>query len=157
MNVLDLRPRQKYRGFSPDAVRSTPACSLLGSDRVSEHSSLTGKAGICARLSISVVTETELRFGVSLQYDTHTEAHETAIEALQRLLARFDVEPVSRPVARVAGDIMGNLQSRGAELNDLHAVYIAATAIVESVPVLTANVDHFDRIEDVSVIDWSSY
>jgi hypothetical protein len=48
-------PRQKpsvghpvwpqYGGFLRRSVRSTPACSLLGSHGVSEHSSLTGRRG----------------------------------------------------------------------------------------------------------------
>lgn len=37
-------------------------------------------------------------------------------------------------------------------LNDLHDVYIAATARPEQLPVLTANVDHFERIDD-----WAAY
>jgi hypothetical protein len=58
-----VRPQQKYSvgnpvrpqssGFLPQNVRSTLACSLLGSDRVSEHSSLTGRRGVCARISIT--------------------------------------------------------------------------------------------------------
>jgi tRNA(fMet)-specific endonuclease VapC len=34
-------------------------------------------------------------------------------------------------------------------------VYVGATARVRQLPVLTANVDHFERIENVSVVDWA--
>jgi len=40
-------------------------------------------------------------------------------------------------------------------LDDLHDVYIAATARTQRLPVLTGTVDHFDRIENVRVIDWA--
>jgi tRNA(fMet)-specific endonuclease VapC len=33
-------------------------------------------------------------------------------------------------------------------------VYIAATARTRDLPVLTANVGHFDRIDDLRVVDW---
>jgi tRNA(fMet)-specific endonuclease VapC len=36
-------------------------------------------------------------------------------------------------------------------------VYIAATARSEELPVLTANVEHFERIDDVRVVDWETF
>ena len=41
---VEIQPCHRQR-CSRWAYRSTPACSLLGSDRVSEHSSLTGRRG----------------------------------------------------------------------------------------------------------------
>ncbi|MFW5920096.1 MAG: type II toxin-antitoxin system VapC family toxin, partial [Halanaeroarchaeum sp.] len=109
------------------------------------------------RHAISMVTVTELRLGVNLQHERGTESHETALDGLERLLARFDVVPVSRPAATAAADIIASLKRDGKPLDDLHDVYIAATARTEQLPVLTANVDHFDRIDDVQVVDWSEY
>jgi tRNA(fMet)-specific endonuclease VapC len=109
------------------------------------------------RHAISAVTLTELRLGVNKQYETGTEAHQEAIEDLERLCSRFEVIPANRPVAVAAADIIADLQSRGVSLNDLHDVYIAATGRTEQLPVLTTNVDHFERIEDVQVIDWTEY
>lgn len=107
--------------------------------------------------AISVVTLTELRLGVTKRYEGGTEAYDGAVEALDRLLARFDIIGVTRPIATAAADIIAGLDSQGAMLNDLHDVYIAATARTEQLPVLTANVDHFERIDDVQVIDWTEY
>ena len=42
--------------FLGRSVRSTPACSFLGSDSASEHSSLTGRRGY-ALVSLSIVTQ----------------------------------------------------------------------------------------------------
>lgn len=103
------------------------------------------------------MTVTELRLGVNKRYDSETPAYSEAVEALDRLLARFDLLEVTRPIAIAAADIIAGLQDSGAGLTDLHDVYIAATARTEQLPVLTANVDHFERIDDVHVVDWETY
>jgi tRNA(fMet)-specific endonuclease VapC len=54
-------------------------------------------------------------------------------------------------------DLFAGLQDSGTALNDLHDVYIAATARTEQRPVLTANVDRFERIDSVHVVDWEAY
>ncbi len=109
------------------------------------------------RHAISIVTVTELRLGVDLQYERDTESHQEAIDALERLLSRFDILPLSRAVATTAATIIATLKETGQPLDDLHDVYIAATARTQGLPVVTANVDHFTRIEDVRVLDWSDF
>lgn len=109
------------------------------------------------RHAISAVTHTELRLGLNKQYDRGSEEYHEAQEALDRLLARFEVHPVDRPVAAAAADIIHELASHGRSLNDLHDIYIAATARAEQLQVLTANVAHFERIEGISVVDWAAY
>lgn len=109
------------------------------------------------RHAVSMVTVTELRLGVNKRYDSETSVYEEAVEDLDRLLARFDLLDVTRPIAIAAADIIAHLQDSGAPLNDLHDVYIAATARTEQLPVLTANVDHFNRIDGVHVVDWKTY
>lgn len=109
------------------------------------------------RHAISIVTVTELRLGIDKRYDAGSDAYERAADDLARLLARFDVMDVTRPVAIDAADIIAGLRNRGLALNDLHDIYIAATARTEQLPVLTANVDHFERIEDLRVVDWAAF
>lgn len=108
------------------------------------------------RHAISTVTVTELRLGVNKRYGDEA-ARAEALEDLERLLARFDVVEIGRPVAVAAADVVAELQRRGEPLHDLHDVYVGATAMVEQLPVLTGNVDHFDRIDGVSVVDWKEY
>lgn len=109
------------------------------------------------RHAISAVTVTELRLGVEKQYEAGTEDYREAVDGVDRLLARFDIQPISRPVATAAAKIIHTLQLEGNALHDLHDVYIGATARTTQIPVLTSNVDHFDRIENVDVVDWTSY
>jgi tRNA(fMet)-specific endonuclease VapC len=109
------------------------------------------------RHAISMVTVTELRLGIDLQYDRGTNRHQEAIEELERLIARFAIEPVARPVATAAADIIATLRERGDRLDDLHDIYIGATARTQDLPVLTGNVSHFERIDEIQVIDWNSF
>ncbi|MFP9190049.1 type II toxin-antitoxin system VapC family toxin [Natronosalvus vescus] len=108
------------------------------------------------RHAISAVTVTELRLGVNKRYaDSGT--RQDALEDLGRLLARFEIVDVDRAVATAAAEIISELQHQGTPLHDLHDVYIGATAMVEQLPVLTGNVDHFDRMDGVTVVDWSTF
>jgi len=83
------------------------------------------------RHAVSIVTVTELRLGVDLQYDRGTDRHASACDDLDRLLSRFDVLPISRSVATTAATMIAALRARGDRLDDLHDVYIAATAADE--------------------------
>lgn len=107
--------------------------------------------------AISVITLTELRLGVNLQYEEGTDQRAEAVDALDRLCARFDMVEVSRNVSVAAANIIAKLQNSGSPVDDLHDVYIAATAQTEQLPVLTANVDHFERIPELEVINWEEY
>lgn len=108
------------------------------------------------RHTISIVSVTELRLGVEKLY-RKGEEHGDAVRALDRLFSRFEVVPVKRPAAVAAAEIIADLEAKGRPVQDLHDVYIAATALVKELPVLTPNVDHFEPIPGLSVEDWSSY
>lgn len=109
------------------------------------------------RHAISMVTVTELRLGIELGFESNSDAYHDAIDGLDRLLARFEILPVSRAVAVDAATIIATLKGRGQPLNDLHDVYIAATARTERLSVLTATVSHFERIDELDVVDWTSF
>jgi tRNA(fMet)-specific endonuclease VapC len=109
------------------------------------------------RHAISMVTVTELQLGVELQYDRDTQGYRDAIDPLDRLVSRFDVLPISRPVATAAAEIIADLRADRQRLDDLHDVYVGATARTEQLPVLTTNVDHFERIDGVRVVDWETF
>lgn len=109
------------------------------------------------RHAISIVSVTELYLGVNKRYGSDSDAHRDATEDLERLLSRFAVVPIDRATAIAAAEIIAGLQDRGVSLHDLHDVYIGATARTERLTVLTANVDHFERIDDVQVVDWNAF
>lgn len=105
---------------------------------------------------ISVVSVTELRLGVEKLYRKE-ESYDDAVRALDKLLSRFETVLVERPVAVTAAEIMAELEAKGKLVQDLHDIYIAATALVKDLPVLTPNVDHFEPVSGLVVEDWNSY
>lgn len=109
------------------------------------------------RHAISVVTVTEMRLGLEKSYGRGTEEYAEASDRMDKLLSRFDVVDVERRIAVAASRIIQDLRSAGLPLNDLHDVYVAATAMTEQLTVLTPNVKHFDRIDGIEIEDWSRY
>ncbi len=104
---------------------------------------------------VSSVTVTELHVGVNLKYSG--DAREDAADKVDRLLSRFDVHKVGSEVAREAAAIVAELREAGDPLHDLHDVYVAATARTQDLPVLTPNVSHYRRVDEVEVADWNEY
>ena len=72
---------------------------------------------------------------------------------LEEFISSLSVVPIDRKVARKAGKIAADLIDEGKriEINDL---YIAATAMLKGETVLTKNVEHLGRIDDLEVADW---
>jgi len=99
---------------------------------------------------------TELRLDVNKRYEDE-ERRRAALDDLDRLLDRFDLIDVERPVAVAAANIISSLKRQVRPLHDLHDAYIAATARTEQLSVLTANTDHFERIDGVDVVDWERF
>lgn len=98
---------------------------------------LQGREAVNPRLTISAVTVDEIMFGLSW--------HPTA-----RLMAWFDafvqrheVLPITSDVARCAGALRGQLQSRG-QTRTQADMLIAATAQIHALTVVTRNVRDFD-------------
>ncbi|MFW5946730.1 MAG: type II toxin-antitoxin system VapC family toxin [Candidatus Natronoplasma sp.] len=72
---------------------------------------------------------------------------------LDDFLSPLTIIPIDQKVARRAGKIAADLIEEGkrVEINDL---YIAATALLNEETVVTKNVEHFERIDDLDVVDW---
>lgn len=96
-------------------------------------------------VSVSAVTVFELVEGAYLSNRTNNE-----LDAIIELLSRLHVFPFDGTVALLAGELSADLINRGARV-EAEDVFIAATALVNDEPVLTRNVDHFNRMEGVIV------
>ncbi len=106
---------------------------------------------------ISTVSVTELYFGIEKKYQKETQRYKKAKTDLDKLLSRFKIKEINRSIAIHASKIMSNLKSRGLQLNDLHDIYIGATAKTEKLTVLTTNISHFERIQGVEVENWKNF
>jgi len=98
--------------------------------------------------AISVVSITELHFGVLIADDDDERARRIA--RLAAIEATFDPLPVSVDVARVWGQLAAAVARRGGNPRRRQIdLAIAATARVEGVPLLTENVGDFQIIHDL--------
>lgn len=98
--------------------------------------------------AISVVSLTELHFGVLLATDDDERARRT--DRLAAVEATFDPLPVTPEVARAWGRLAAAVSQRGGQPRRRQIdLAIAATATVERVPLLTHNIADFHIIKDL--------
>jgi len=98
--------------------------------------------------AISVVSITELHFGLLVAPDDEERARRA--NRLAAVEATFDPLPVSTEVARVWGQLAAMIVRRGGNPRRRHVdLAIAATAIVEQVPLLTFDLADLQIIQDL--------
>ena len=98
--------------------------------------------------AISVVSITELHFGLLVAPDDEERARRA--NRLAAVEATFDPLPVSTEVARVWGQLAAMIVRRGGNPRRRHVdLAIAATAIVEQVPLLTYDLADLQIIQDL--------
>lgn len=97
------------------------------------------------QLRISSISEFELYHSIE-RVNNLTERR----REIEAVLDTKTTYPADSTVMKKAGRIDGRLTAAGDEIEMADAV-IAATALVNEEPVLTENVRHFDRVEEVTV------
>ena len=118
---------------------------------------LRGHAGLRQRvaglkvseLAISAVTLAELHYGAACS--THPEENHRAVEGFASALIVLGVEA---QVARAFGEIKGHLRQQGRLLEDAD-LFIAATAQVYGLTLVTNNGAHFARIAGLAIDTWT--
>jgi predicted nucleic acid-binding protein len=100
-------------------------------------------------ISISVLTVMELAHG-AVRANT-TERRATRNQYLQELLIALPVHPITQTVAFRAGQLDGELQTRGVRV-PLADLLIGVTALELGDGVGTANVRHFHLVPGLSVV-----
>lgn len=98
--------------------------------------------------AISVASISELHFGVLITDDPDERARRT--DRLAAVEAAFDPLPVTVEVARAWGRLAAAMARRGGRPRRRQVdLVIAATALIEQVPLLTYNVTDLTIIEDL--------
>lgn len=95
--------------------------------------------------SLASITVAELTFGIE-----RSERPDEEKRLVRSVLEDRPVHAADATVMRATGRIRGRLMNDGASIGVADAV-VAATARVHDEPVLTRNVDHFDRVDGVEV------
>lgn len=100
-------------------------------------------------IALSVVTLAELAHGAARA--NTAERRNTRLAFIDELL-RLPVHPVSASIALRAGQMDGEYESRGVRV-PLADLLIAVTAIELNFGVATSNLRHFQRIQDLRVVE----
>jgi predicted nucleic acid-binding protein len=97
--------------------------------------------------AISVVSLTELHYGVLVATDDHERARR--VDRLAAIEAAFDPLPITPEIARAWGRLASAVTQRGGNPRRRHIdLAIAVTAIVERVPLLTKDVADLHVVRD---------
>jgi tRNA(fMet)-specific endonuclease VapC len=97
---------------------------------------------------ISVITYGELIYGAKKS------AHPTKnIATTNRIAELFPIIDINRGIIEVFADLKTKLELAGTKIGDMDLM-IAATAIYMNLSLVTNNVRHFSRIEDLQVEGW---
>lgn len=100
--------------------------------------------------AISTVTQYEFYWGIFRRYEKGSAKYEEAMAKAEMLFSRFYVLPVTSEIAIKAAEIGTYLVSQGKEV-DIMDTYIAATAILHQLTLVTANTVHFEDIDKLKV------
>lgn len=64
----------------------------------------------------------------------------------------FNILPLTETIARKAAELEANLIRKNLQIG-IKDIFIAVTCLVNDLPLLTANLRHFDRVEGLQLID----
>ena len=93
----------------------------------------------------TVINSFELYYGAY-----KTKKRYTDLSAVKDLLKRLVILQMGEEASEVAGEILGDLESKG-QIIDFRDALIAGIAIVNGATLFTGNINHFNRIERVKI------
>ncbi|MHB1682231.1 MAG: type II toxin-antitoxin system tRNA(fMet)-specific endonuclease VapC [Bacilli bacterium] len=100
-------------------------------------------------IGVSVVTVSELQYGVSKSVSKDRNQAALAAFLLPLEIAEFTVD-----VAVIYGQERAELERRGQSIGPLNTL-IAAHALSLDIPLVTNNVREFNRVQELRVEDWT--
>jgi len=98
---------------------------------------------------ISEITLVELKFGVA-----KSQAKKKNQQALENFLSGVQILPIY-PALEIYASKKARLQKSGKVIDDFDLL-IGATAVSFDIVMITNNMNHFDRIKDIKLADWTS-
>jgi tRNA(fMet)-specific endonuclease VapC len=127
---------------------------MLDTDTVSYALRGEGNAGARilerrpSELCMSAVTLAELRYGAELRQSAKLH------KLIDAVAANVAVVPFDADCAAKFGELEAELEQRGEPIGALD-VMIAAHALVLGVTLVTNNVKHFRRVDDLTIDNWA--
>ena|SRR6185312_15671788 len=86
------------------------------------------------------------------EYEIYSGATQSQISYWNEILKRTQVLPFDQKVVKAAIDINNQLKRKRKQI-DLADLFIAATAISHQIPFATLNKRHFERIDEIKIIE----
>ncbi len=105
------------------------------------------------RLLISSISVFEFWWGICDHYKGFNLVPEEKELDFYEFFSAYEVVPVTLEVSKLAASFSVQLKLEGKQI-DLHDYYIAATAKIFNTPVVTKNINHFNRISQITTIEW---
>ena len=100
----------------------------------------------------NIVNNYELYTSTVVEFELYTGATDNQKRRdIQEILAWFAVLPLTSDVAQAAATIYQQLKTKN-QLIEIRDILIAATAIVHTLPLMTLNTGHFNRISMLQLI-----
>ena len=99
------------------------------------------------QLSTTVVNSFELYYGAY-----KTKRRKINILSVDKLLRRLSVLQMTEAAAKLAGDILADLERKG-EIIEFRDAFIACIAITNNTMLFTRNINHFERIESIQLYE----
>jgi tRNA(fMet)-specific endonuclease VapC len=99
-------------------------------------------------VALSVVTVAEMVFGAHRSADPVR-----SLELLTRFRSAFEILPLTRAGAEIAGRARAHLETAGQRIGP-HDVLIAGIALAEARVLVTHNTREFMRVPDLKLEDW---
>jgi tRNA(fMet)-specific endonuclease VapC len=98
-------------------------------------------------INLSIITYYEIVSGLK-----HRDAHKQ-LDLFLDFAAQNTVLPLTQRVADIAADIYAELRKRGQPIDDIDLL-IAGTAIANGLMLITHNLKHFERIDQLEAETW---
>lgn len=99
--------------------------------------------------AVSVITMHEYLLGVHLAH-AGEKAFEERLSSARNDIERFDVIPMTRETVEVSASMHASLIRGGTQIG-INDVYIAATAMMYNLTLVTRNKSHFEKIKGLSI------
>lgn len=94
----------------------------------------------------------EFAISAITKYEIYSGANQSQIEFWDKVLQAITVIPFNEAVVDIAVDINNNLKRKRKQI-DIADLFIAATAIAYNLPFSTLNRKHFERIDELRIIE----
>lgn len=119
------------------AMRHDPRVLPQVTAYLSEHEQLT----------FSLITRFEILRGLKSKGAT------VQLSGFQSLCSKSNILPLTTEIVDAASDVYAGLRKSGSLITDAD-ILIAATAIVNGLPLVTNNTRHFGRIPGIQLFNW---